>query len=174
MSPSAVCDILDLAQDLRHGVAVTNVGAKKTVKRRTTFSIAPEHMREAQNSFNQSLATALSDKKTFFNDIKTRSDVRRDSGIEINDSDDEVITPPPLRPDTDYTPHEIDAKDYMDKVLRGKIQFPPLRKRDAPHMKELTKKVVDRATRMPADGVLLVKSNMEQVATLALPDEIKT
>lgn len=39
-------DIDDLAENLKQGVTVTNVGAKKTVKRRTTFSISPEHMQE--------------------------------------------------------------------------------------------------------------------------------
>lgn len=168
--------IHDLADDLKQGIALTTVGAKKPVKRRTTFSIAPEHMQEAQSAFRQTLAAAVvTDKKSFFGDVLADSQMRRDSAIALNDDDDDdVITPPPVKADTDYTPHEINAKDYMDKVLRGKIQFSPLKKRRAQHMEEVKKRVVEKAAGMPEDGVLMVKSTLDQVATLVLPDEIKT
>lgn len=62
----------------------------------------------------------------------------------------------------------------MDKVLRGKIKFPPVREKKIPLSDQVKKRVVERAARMPQDGVLLVKSGMDEVATLALPDDIKT
>lgn len=183
MSSSALCEmypsaaeevqqVQDLADDLKQGIALTTVGVAKPMKRRTTFSISPEHMREAQSLFREPL-TIVANKKNFFGDIQD-SQLRRDSAIDLDDDDDDVITPPPVKADTDYTPHEINAKDYMDKVLRGKIQFSPLKKRRAQHMDEVKKRVVEKAVGMPEDGVLMVKSTLDQVATLVLPDEIKT
>lgn len=165
-------EVADLAEHLKKGVAVTNVGVDKPVKRRTTFSIAPEHMREAQRSFRQSV-TVVTDKKSFLGDLQADSQVRRDSAIDLED-DDKVLTPPPARADDDYTPHEINAKDYMDKVFRGKIKFPAVKRPKLPYM-ELDKKLVaEKAAKMPEDSVLVVKSNMDQAASLVLPQEIKT
>lgn len=161
-----------MAEHLEKGVAVTNVNAQKPVKRRTTFSIAPEHMKLAQQSFRPPV-TVVTDKKSFLGDIQADSYVRRDSAIDLDD-DDEVLTPPPVKADTDYTPHEINAKDYMDKVLRGKIKFSPVKKREPLHMQDVRRRVAEKAAKMPDDGVLVVKTNTDQVASLVLPQELKT
>lgn len=165
-------EVKDLAEHLEKGLAVTNVNAKKPVKRRTTFSISPEHMKLAQQSFRPPVMV-VTDKKSFLGDIQGDSYVRRDSAIDLDD-DDEVLTPPPMKADTDYTPHEINAKDYMDKVLRGKIKFSPVKKREPLHMKEVKRRVAENAAKMSDDGVLVVKTNTDQVASLVLPQEIKT
>lgn len=188
MSPSAVYDTRsspveevelklqheahDLAEHLSKGVAVANVGVQKPVKRRTTFSIAPEHMQEAQRMFRESI-TIVTDKKSFLGDLTADSQMRRDSAIDLAD-DDKVLTPLPVGPDNDYTPHEIpDAKDYMDKVLQGKIRFSPVKKARVPLLNQ-KKLVAEKAARMPVDGVLVVKSSMDEAAGLALPQNIKT
>jgi hypothetical protein len=190
MAPSAVCDMVpsemegvrlesqeeidSLAENLRQGVAVSNVGTQKTVKRRTTFSISPEHMQEAQRSFRQNVAL-ITEKNSFFGGLQEDSPLRRDSAIDLDDNgDDDVITAPPPRPDTDYTPHEINAKDYMDQVLRGKIKFPPVKQKRMTLSEEVKRRVVEKAARMPKEAVLMVKSGMDQAATLALPDGLKT
>lgn len=163
-----------MAENLQQGVTITSVGAHKTVRRRTTFSISPEHMQEAQRSFRESIAI-VDEKQPSFGDLQSNFKQRRDSAVAIDlDDDDDVLPPPPAKPDTDYTPHEIDAQDYMDKVLRGKIKFPPVREKRIPLSDEVKKRVAEKAARMPQDGVLMVKSDMDQVATLALPDDIKT
>ena len=162
----------DLAEELSKGVTVSHVGTKRPVKRRTTFSIAPEHMKAAQNLFRQSV-TVVKDKKAFFDNVQGEPQIRRDSAIQIDD-DDDVITPPPVRADTDYTPHEINAKDYMDKVLRGKIKFQPVKKLRTSHLADIKRDVAEKAADMPEDGVLVVKSNMDEAASLVLPQEIKT
>jgi hypothetical protein len=189
MSPSAVYDtrppsidgvelnlhheINNLASHLEKGVAVTEVCSEaKPVKRRTTFSIPADHMAAATAAFRQSIKV-VTDKKSFLGDLQADSQMRRDSAIDLDD-DDEVLTPPLLGPDNDYTPHEINAKDYMDKVLRGKIHFPPLKKAKLPHAEENKKIVAEEATKMSDNQVLMVKSNMDQFASLVLPQEIKT
>lgn len=162
----------DLAEHLSKGVAVANVGTQKPVKRRTTFSISPEHMQEAQRLYRQPV-TIITDKKAFLGDLTADSQTRRDSAIDLGD-DDKVLTPPPMGPDNDYTPHGIpDAKDYMDKVLTGKIRFSPVKKARVPLLNQ-KKLVAEKAAKMPADGVLVVKSSMDEAAGLALPQEIKT
>jgi hypothetical protein len=162
-----------LAEDLKLGVAPTSVGTGKVVKRRTTFSISPEHMQEAQRSFRQQVAV-VTEKKSFFGDLQADT-IRRDSAIDLDDDDnDDVITPPPIKPDTDYTPHEINAKDYMDKVLRGKIKFSPVKGRQMPLAEEVKRRVMEKANQMAEDGVLMVKSDMHHVASVALPDQVKT
>jgi hypothetical protein len=108
-----------LEEDLKTGVMVTNVSNKKPVKRRTTFSISPEHMAAAQN---------------------------------------------PL----------IDGKDYMDKVFKGKISFPPVKKVKVAHVEDDKKRLAAVAPAMPTDGVMMVKSGMDQFASVFLPQEHKT
>lgn len=187
MSPSAIFDARrpdlnpielelhnessDVERDVETGVVVTNMSTKKPIKRRATFSIAPEQMAAAQGLFRQKF-TIFTEKKNIANHLRAESQTRRDSSIDL-DYDDEVLSPS-LLPDNDYTPHPIDGKDYMDKVFSGKIIFPPVKKARLTHVEDDKKRLAAAASAMPKDGVMMVKSSMEEMGSVFLPQELKT
>ena len=171
-------EVDNLAQHLNKGVAVSELPiGSKPVKRRTTFSIAPEHMNAAKALFKQSVSIAPPSPapRSFLGDLVAESQLRRDSGIDLDDSD-EVLTPPDLGPDNDYTPREIpDAKDYMDNILRGRIKIPRSGpKKNLRHVQEQKKQIKEQVRRMGSDEVMVVKSGLAEIGSLALPSEIKT